>query len=106
MSRLSPGFIRDKLQLKLLILYILSHLDQAADLPELTDLVLCDEGVDYFSFTDALSELVETGHVAHADNLYAITSKGREHLQVCESNLPYSVRMKCDKNTEAVNRGK
>ncbi len=97
------GFIRDKLQLKLLILYILDHLIQPVDLAQLTDLALCDEGVDYFGFSEALAELVGTGHVSLEEEQYAITPKGREHCQVCKSAVPYSVRMKCDRHTGAVN---
>ena len=96
------GFIRDKLQLKLLILYILNQFAQPVSLSLLTELVLCDEGVDYFSFSDALSELKTTGHVSMNDECFSITGKGSEHVRICESNLPYSVRMKCDRNAKAV----
>lgn len=97
------GFIRDKLQLKLLILYILDHLIEPVDHAQLLDLALCDEGVDYFSFSEALAELTESGHVVLIENLYTISAKGREHCQAGESAVPTSVRMKCDRNTGAVN---
>lgn len=97
------GFIRDKLQLKLLILYILDHLIEPVDQPHLLDLTLCDEGVDYFSFSEALAELVDSGHVVLVENLYAISAKGREHCQAGESAVPTSVRMKCDRNTGLAN---
>ena len=96
-------FIQDKLQLKLMILYILSHLIEPVDLAVLTDLALCDEGVDYFQFSEALAELVETKHVSLEDDKYAITHKGRKNGEICESAVPYSVRMRCDRNTGAAN---
>ena len=38
------------------------------------------------------------------DGLYAITDKGLRNSQICESSLPYSVRLRCDKNLAACNR--
>ena len=63
------------------------------DLPTLTDLTLCDEGVDYFDFAEAVAELVDTDHLTHADDRYAITEKGKRNGGICESSLPYSVRV-------------
>lgn len=97
------GFIQSKLDLKLLILYILARLVEPVELSALTDLVLCDEGVDYFAFSEALAELVDSGHVSLEDACYAITEKGRESSEVCESDLPFSVRSRCDQNTGALN---
>ena len=38
------------------------------------------------------------------DGLYAITEKGMRNSQICESSLPYSVRLRCDKNIASCNR--
>jgi hypothetical protein len=97
------GFIQDPLQLKLLILYILNHLIEPVDMAQLTDLVLCDDGVDYFQFTEALADLVTSGHVTYEEGRYTITQKGRKNCQVCESSIPYSVRVKCDRSTGSIN---
>lgn len=100
---MARGFIQDPLELKFLILYILDRLAEPVELSTLTDLVLCDEGVDYFQFSQALTELQETGHVQRKEELYAITEKGRTNSAVCENELPYSVRVKCDKNVGETN---
>ena len=89
------GFIHDKLDTKFLILYIMARVAAPIDFPTLTDLTMIDEGVDYFEFAEAVSELVETGHLTHQLDLYAITDKGRKNGSVCETSLPYSVRTKC-----------
>ena len=52
---LRPG---DKLDIKFLILYIASRLIEPVGIDVLTDLALCDDGVDYFSFSECLNELV------------------------------------------------
>ena len=36
--------------------------------------------------------------------LYAITEKGRRNSEICETSLPYSVRLRCDKNLSVCNR--
>lgn len=97
------GYIHDKLDLKFLILYIMSRTAAPIDLPTLADLTLCDEGVDYFDFAEATAELVESDHLLLRDGLYGITDKGRKNGGICESSLPYSIRVKCDKNVAKLN---
>lgn len=98
-----PGFIHDKLDIKLLILYIMSRVMAPIDLPTLTDLALCDSGVDYFLFAESISELIETGHLSLEEDHYSITEKGRSHSKITESSLPYSIRLKCGKALAALN---
>ena len=91
------GFIHDKLDIKILILFILQRLPEAISGETLLGLALCDEGFDYFDYSECLSELIETGHVAESPEGYAITEKGLEHVSVIESSLPYSVRIKVER---------
>lgn len=88
------GFIRDKLDIKILTLYILNRLPCPVDTDTLTELVLCDNGVNYFEFIEALSELMKTGHALAVDGKYAITPKGIRNSEEMESSLPYTVRLK------------
>ena len=100
-----PGFIHDKLEIKFLILYITARVIEPIPFDTVWDLAMCDEGVDYFDFAECLSDLVRTEHLTlSADGLYAITDKGLRNSRICESSLPYSVRLRCDKNVEAWNR--
>ena len=71
--------------------------------PTLTELTMCDEGVDYFDFAEAVAELVDTGHLTLEEGVYAITDKGRQNGEACESSLPYSVKHKCNANLAKVN---
>ena len=64
------GFIHDKLDIKFLILYLMARAAAPIDFPTLTDLTMCDDGVDYFEFTEAVAELVETDHLTLEDGLY------------------------------------
>ena len=76
------GFIHDKLDIKFLVLYLTARLAGPVDFATLTDLTMCDAGVDYFDFAEAVSELVKTGHLALEDGCYSITEKGRRDAQV------------------------
>lgn len=103
MSRM--GFIHDKLDIKFLILYIASRLIEPVGIDVLTDLALCDEGVDYFSFTECLNELSDSEHMKQTEEgLYCITPKGLHNSEICESSIPYSVRIKVDKHIAVYNQ--
>ena len=97
------GFIQNELDLKLLVLYIMARAAAPITFLQLLDVALCDAGVDYFSLTEVVGQLVETGHLEQDGELYAITEKGRRNSEICESSLPYSVRMHCDDNLVKLN---
>ena len=100
-----PGFIHGELEQKILILYILSRLAEPVPFDMLLDMSLCDDGIHYFDFTERLSELVDTGHVTCLEEkLYRITDKGRRTAEICETELPYTVRMRCNRNADKCNR--
>lgn len=99
------GFIHDKLEIKFLILYIAARVIEPVPFDTMLELTLCDDAIDYFDFSDCLADLVKTEHLTLSDEgLYAITDKGRRNSEICESNLPYSVRQRCDRNLADCNR--
>lgn len=103
MSR--EGFIKDKLDIKFLILFVCSHVIEPIPIEAVFDLTACDDGVDYFLFSECLEELVSTGHLTvDPDGLYVITAKGLRNSQICESSLPYSVRIKADRSVAEYNQ--
>ena len=91
------GFIHEKLDIKLLILYVLRHLPSEIDGERLADLVLIDGGIGYFDYKDCLAELAESSQVSENEDGYAITAKGSRNCEILESTLPFSVRMHADK---------
>ena len=99
------GFIHDKLEIKFLILYITARVIEPIPFDTVLDLTMCDDGVDYFDFSECLNDLVKTEHLTLSeDGMYAITDKGLRNSRICESSLPYSVRLQCDKNLATCNR--
>ena len=100
-----PGFIHDKLEIKFLILYIAARIIEPVPFDTVLDLTMCDDAIDYFDFSECLADLVKTEHLTLSEEgLYAITDKGLRNSAICESSLPYSVRLRCDKNLEVWNR--
>lgn len=99
------AFIQDKLEIKFLILYIVSRLTEPVDGADLQDMTMCDEGIDYFDYAECLGDLVKTEHLrVTEDGQYIITEKGRRNSGICESSLPYSVRQLSDRHIAAWNK--
>lgn len=96
------GFIRDRLDIKILILFILERLPRPVEPVTLSDLTLFDGGFTWFDYTDCLADLIESGHVAEENGKYVITDKGRRNVDTVSSSLPYTVRAKAERLTAPV----
>ena len=91
------GFIHEKLDIKILILFILRRLPGTVSRETLTELIQCDGGIGYFDFSDCLYELTETGMVIEDEDGYRVSERGAEAGETVESSLPFSVRKKAEK---------
>ena len=98
------GFIHDKLDIKLLVLYIMDRVAAPIDFATLTDLSMCDSGVDYFQFAEAVSELTDSGHLDQQGEIYAVTDKGRRTCAAGESSLSPVIRQRCDQRLAPLNQ--
>ena len=91
------GTLRDELDIKVLMLFILRRLPGSLKGEVLSDLCLEYGRIGYFEYTVYLSELIDAKLVeANGDN-YRITEKGDKNCAVVESGLPYSTRMHLEK---------
>ncbi len=99
------GFIHGQMEIKFLILYVASRLIEPVPFEVLQDLTMCDDGIDFFDFSDCLTQLVNSEHLSISENeQYAITEKGMRNGKACESNIPYSVRVRADKSITVYNQ--
>ena len=79
-----PGFITDKLEIKFLILYIMARIIEPIPFSTVQDLTMCDDGVDYFDFSECLNDLIKTEHLTlSAEGMYALTEKGLRNSRIC-----------------------
>lgn len=97
------GFIHGKLDIKMLTLYIMARVAAPIDFTTMTDLVLCDDGVDYFLFAEGVSELLESEHLAKDGECYSITEKGIRNSLDIESSLSSVIRKRCDQRLVPLN---
>ena len=100
---MAAGFIHDKLDMKVYLLYLLSRLCGPADFSALTELALAERGTEYFLFAQALAELKESGHVMEEDGCYTVTDKGRYISADSEGSLPQVLRRRCDQRLTQLN---
>ena len=82
------GFIHEKLDIKLLILFVLRRLPSEIDGERLADLVLIDGGIGYFDYKDCLAELVQTAQIEEGEDGYRVTAKGSRNGEILETGLP------------------
>jgi hypothetical protein len=98
----SFGFIHEKLDIKILILFILYRMPEPITFDTLTELAMCDGGICYFDYADCVAELVMTEHVRLEDGRYSLTGKGVRNSEITENCLPFTVRMEAEKSTSAM----
>ena len=85
------GFIHEKLDIKILILYILNHLPAAVDAQTLSDLVFCDNGIGYFDYSDCLAELV----IRRTSRKRAASTASRKRAAAMSGRSPAVCRTPC-----------
>ena len=76
------GFVRDKTDIQILILYILDRLPYGIDEWQLGDLVLLDGGFTWFEFADCLAGLVQAEQVSEEDGRFEITTVYAMHVHL------------------------
>ena len=73
------GFIRDMLDVKLLILFVASKAAYPMSLQKIYELCFQDDRLSYFDLSVAVPQMVDSGHLAEIEkDRFVITQKGRE----------------------------
>ena len=98
------GYFREKIDIKILLLFILRKLQAPISLDELVELAMFDDGISYFDLMECIADLVKTEHILCEDGGYSITKKGARNGELTENSLPYSVRTHVNTATFSIRR--
>ena len=91
------GTLRDELDIKLLLLFILRRLPGSIKGEVLSDLCLEYGRVGYFEYAVYLGELIDAKLVESSFEGFRITEKGDRNCAIVETSLPYSTRSHLEK---------
>ncbi len=99
------GFIHDMLDVKVLILFVISRVNYPVTTQEVYELCYQDDCVSYFDVCTALPEMEQSGHLAvDAEGKYIITPKGKETCGLTEDSIAFTVRRKAENAVTRFNR--
>jgi len=99
------GFIHDILDVKILILYVMSLVEEPVASQTIYELCYQDECLSYFDVQEAIPQMVETGHLEKTENgLYLITDKGRETEEITQDSIAFPVKHRAKIAVESLNR--
>lgn len=92
-----PGGFNELAENKLIILYFLYQMDMSLSTAQLVDFAAEGDYMDYFSLSQYLTQLVDTGMLESEqgegnNTLYGITEAGEETLRIFSKQIPYSKR--------------
>lgn len=98
------GFIKDMLDVKVLILYVMSRVEFPVSVQTVYALCLQDDRLTYFDVCEAVPQLVTTGHLqAVGENLFEITESGREMNAIMQETVAVPVAQRAKKAVEEYN---
>ncbi|MBP3633485.1 MAG: DUF4364 family protein [Oscillospiraceae bacterium] len=99
------GFIHDMLDVKVLILYVMSLVELPVTAQTIYELCLQDDCLSYMDVQQAIPQMVDTGHLQRvADGKFLITEKGRDTEQLTNDSIAFPVRHRAQAAVEALNR--
>ena len=95
---IEPGGLRTRNEIKLLVCYLLSSVEERITRSQLCEIAL-DKGLaNYFEINQAVSDLIENGSVVsdfiECEEYLSVTEQGRSSTRTLEIQLPRSVREK------------
>jgi len=99
------GFIHDMLDVKVLILFVMSKVSYPVSCQEIYELCYQDDCLSYFDVCTAIPEMVKTGHLAElAEEKYEITAKGRETESLTGDSIAFTVKQRAENAVNRFNR--
>ncbi len=97
------GFVKTNMDIKLLILFALSKINQPASFEELCHATMVDDGVNYFLLKQSADELLVPENILLENDCYSLTKRGKQNLETCLEDIPLSIRQKSYQAVKEVN---
>ncbi len=98
------GFIRDMLDVKVLILFVAAKAKYPLTLQKIYELCYQDDRLSYFDVSIAVPQMVESGHLEKlGDDRFVITPKGREQEEVTRDSIAFPVMQRAQAAVDKFN---
>ena len=99
------GFIHDMLDVKVLILFVMTKVNYPVSSQEIYELCYQDECLSYFDVCTAIPEMVKSGHLQELEGeKYEITPKGRETESLTADSIAFTVKQRAENAVNRFNR--
>ncbi len=99
------GFIHDMLDVKVLVLFVMSRVSYPVNMQQIYELCYQDDCLSYFDVCTAVPEMVKSGHLKEAENdCYVITEKGKADGSLTEDSIAFTVKQKAENAVDRFNR--
>lgn len=99
------GFIRDMMDVKVLILFVAARSNYPMTMQQVYELCYQDDCVSYFDVCQAIMEMVKSGHLNQLEgDRFEITDKGRRDGEVTADSVAFTVKQRAERAVEKFNR--
>ena len=99
------GFIHDMLDVKVLILFVMSRVSYPVNVQQIYELCYQDDCLSYFDVCTAVPEMVKSGHLKELENeCYEITVKGKADGSLTEDSIAFTVKQRAENAVSRFNR--
>ena len=99
------GFIHDMLDVKVLILFVMSRVNYPVTNGEIYELCYQDDCLSYFDVCTAIPEMVKSGHLKEEEGeKYVITEKGKADGSLTEDSIAFTVKQRAENAVAKYNR--
>ena len=99
------GFIHDMMDVKVLILFVVSRSNYPMTVQQIYELCYQDDCLSYFDVCTAIPEMVASGHLEVVDNeFYTVTEKGRRDGELTADSIAFTVKQRAENAVAGFNR--
>ena len=99
------GFIHDMMDVKVLILFVMSKVNYPVSTQEIYELCYQDECLSYFDVCTAIPQMITSGHLAEVSaDQFEITAKGRETCELTADSIAFTVKQRAENAVAKYNR--